>query len=108
MAMAEMLDLKARDDLIGEWELERAVNKRAIELKAADSRDKDKHWLLIYQAWTEAELRPHGQGFLADLKSKGFEFFSLPKPEVEKDDEVGEKIPVARAVMAPVEAKDDA
>ena len=61
-----------------------AVNKRANELKVADQRDKDKHWLLIYQVWSKTELKGNGQGFLAELKGKGFQFFSLPKPAEEK------------------------
>lgn len=73
-----------------------AVNKRANELKSADQRDKDKHWLLIYQAWTKAELMGNGQGFLADLKSKGFQFFSMPIPEDQKvTDETAAPIPMA-------------
>lgn len=55
-----------------------AVNQRANELLTADTRDKDRHWLLIYQVWSENELKGNGQGFLAELKGKGFQFFSLP------------------------------
>jgi len=54
-----------------------AVTKRANELKTADQRDKDKQWLLIYQVWTKKELNGNGQVFLADLKEKGFQFFSM-------------------------------
>ncbi|MDZ4313817.1 MAG: antiviral reverse transcriptase Drt4 [Azonexus sp.] len=61
-----------------------AVAKRAIELKTSDMRDKDKHWLLLYQVWSKTELKGNGQGFLAELKGKGFQFFSLPKPPVKK------------------------
>jgi len=53
-----------------------AINKRAKELlKTDDAREKDKHWLLIYQVWTKKELEGNGQGFLAKLKGKRFQFF---------------------------------
>ena len=55
-----------------------AISKRAKELMAADPREKDKHWLLIYQIWSKKELEGNGQGFLAKLKSENFEFFSMP------------------------------
>ena len=55
-----------------------AITKRADELKTADMRDKDKHWLLIYQVWTVKQLTGNGQGFLAELKKKDFKFFALP------------------------------
>lgn len=55
-----------------------AVNKRAKDLMAEDSREKDKHWLLIYQVWSKKELEGNGQGFLAKLKNKKFEFFCMP------------------------------
>lgn len=61
-----------------------AVNKRVNELKTSDPRDRDKHWLLIYQVWSKKELSGNGQTFLAELKKKGFQFFSLPKPFGEK------------------------
>jgi hypothetical protein len=77
--------------LHGHKELEAVVKKRANELKTAEQRDKDKHWLLIYQVWPEDELKRRNQGFLAELKGKGFQFFSLPhhketKEELEKGD----------------------
>lgn len=55
------------------------LNKRAAMLKADDPRERDKHWLLIYQTWSMAELQGNGQVFLSKLKSKGFEFFEAPK-----------------------------
>jgi hypothetical protein len=55
-----------------------AINKRAKDLMAEDSRERDRHWLLIYQAWSKKELEGNGQGFLAKLKSKNFQFFSMP------------------------------
>ena len=59
-----------------------AVSKRAKDLMAENSREKDKHWLLIYQVWTKKELEGNGQGFLATLKGKGFEFFSMPSQPI--------------------------
>jgi hypothetical protein len=56
--------------------VEKAITQRARELLKAEDRDKDKHWLLIYQIWSEAELRGNKQSFLADLKSKGFRFLA--------------------------------
>ena len=84
-----------------------AVTARAKELKTADQREKDKHWLLIYQVWSKAELKGSGQGFLAELKGKDFQFFSLPKPPAEKTSVVG-KTPAEEAVPATTEAKDEA
>lgn len=77
----------------GRVKLESAVKKRANDLKTADQRDKDKHWLLIYQVWTETDLRRRDQGFLAELKGKGFQFFSLSKPPVENAVTTEEKPP---------------
>ncbi|HRK67980.1 antiviral reverse transcriptase Drt4 [Accumulibacter sp.] len=54
-----------------------AISKRAKNLIAEDSREKDKHWLLIFQVWSKKELEGNGQGFLAELKDKGFQFFSM-------------------------------
>lgn len=53
------------------------VRKRANNLKGLDGRDQDAFWLLIYQVWSEADLRGQGQTFLADLKKQGFEFFKI-------------------------------
>ena len=63
-----------------------AINKRARDiLKTNDPRERDKHWLLIYQVWSKKELEGNGQGFLAMLKSKHFEFFCMPaKAQTEK------------------------
>lgn len=61
-----------------------AIKKRSSELlKSGDARDKDKHWLLIYQTWTEKELKGNGQQFLAELKKQGFQFIVFPAKEVE-------------------------
>ena len=61
-----------------------AIKKRATLLKADDGRERDRHWLLIYQTWSIAELKENGQGFLARLKGKGFEFFAMPGKVLEK------------------------
>ncbi len=61
-----------------------AIKKRTALLKADDGRERDRHWLLIYQTWSIAELKGNGQGFLAKLKGKGFEFFAMPGKVPEK------------------------
>jgi hypothetical protein len=53
-----------------------AIIERANDLINEDSREKDRHWLLIYQVWTHQELMERGQIFLAKLKSVDFQFFS--------------------------------
>ncbi len=55
-----------------------AIKSRATEIKAADSREKDKNWLLIYQLWSMKDLKGNGQAFLADLKAKDFKFLDIP------------------------------
>ncbi|CAB3795124.1 antiviral reverse transcriptase Drt4 [Pararobbsia alpina] len=40
----------------------KAVKKRANVLLKLDAREKDKHWLLIYQIWSESELVGNGYG----------------------------------------------
>lgn len=72
--------------------LESAVKARANKLKTADPRDRDKHWLLIYQVWTQKELEGNGQGFLAELKGSGFSFF-LPPKLADDDPEVVDAAP---------------
>jgi hypothetical protein len=53
-----------------------AVERHAKDLKdEANSQDIDRQWLLIYQVWSVAELKGKGQGFLANLKARNFEFF---------------------------------
>lgn len=56
-----------------------AIKSRANEIKAADSREKDKNWLLIYQLWSVKDLKGNGQAFLADLKARDFKFLALPE-----------------------------
>lgn len=82
----------------GRRKVKTAVNTRAKELKSADQRDKDKHWLLIYQVWSKTELKGNGQGFLAELKGKGFQFLSLPKPSAEKAGAAEETAPTTAEV----------
>lgn len=55
-----------------------AIKNRAKELKSWDKRERDKHWLLIYQLWTVKELRDNAQRFLAELKLKNFQFLKIP------------------------------
>lgn len=55
-----------------------AITMRTKDLKTGDSREKDMHWLLIYQVWSKKELEGNGQGFLAKLKGTGFQFFCMP------------------------------
>ena len=88
--------------------LEKAVIRRANELKTADQRDRDKHWLLIYQVWSEVELEGRDQGFLAQLKGKGFQFFSLPKHEDKTEETLEGDATVSEVPATPAEAKDEA
>lgn len=87
--------------LRGRKKVKSAVNKRANELKTADARDRDKHWLLIYQVWSKTELEGNGQGFLAELKDKDFQFFSMPKFPDKKPAAGAVKVkkPVAEALV---------
>lgn len=55
-----------------------AINKRAKDLMTEDTREKDKHWLLVYQVWSKKQLEGNGQSFLAKLKGVGFQFFRMP------------------------------
>lgn len=93
----QLIEIIALDDCVANvllleyasfWEREKIasrVKKRANDLLKEDARERDKHWLLIYQVWSEAELKGNGQGFLSDLKKIGFQFFSPPKSSVEND-----------------------
>lgn len=58
-------------------ETRKMVRKKANDLKGLDGCDQDAFWLLIYQVWSEADLRDEGQTFLADLKKQGFDFFKI-------------------------------
>ena len=55
-----------------------AIKSRAKEIKTWDKRDRDKQWLLIYQLWTARELKDNAQRFLAELKTKNFQFVKIP------------------------------
>jgi hypothetical protein len=71
-----------------------AITTRAKLLMTEDSREKDKHWLLVYQVWSKKELQGNGQGFLAKLKGAGFQFFGMPaKPEIKVGDSAVEPVP---------------
>lgn len=80
--------------------LKKAVNKRAKDLLHSDQRDKDKHWLLIYQVWTPKELAGNGQGFLAKLKALDFSFFIPPKIAEDNPWEVNAPLSHTRVVFA--------
>lgn len=87
----QLIDIVALDDCVANVllleyaklrdriKVESAVVQYANELKRADQRDMDKHWLLIYQVWSRSDLQGNGQGFLAKLKCEGFQFFSQPR-----------------------------
>lgn len=62
-----------------------AINKRAKDLMTEDAREKDKHWLLIYEVWSKNELEGNRQDFLAKLKTKGFKFFRMPAKTATKE-----------------------
>lgn len=51
-----------------------AVKKTANALKRLPKREQDRQWLLIYNVWSESDLRGNGQAFLADLKKVRFQF----------------------------------
>lgn len=84
--------------LQGRKTVERAVKRRANELQKADQRDRDKHWLLIYQVWTPKELTDNGQGFLATLKGLDFSFFIPPKMAEDKSEGAAPSNPKAAEV----------
>jgi hypothetical protein len=48
---------------------------------------------LIYQTWTIAELNGNGQGFLAKLKGKGFDFFRMPSKVPERTSTAAALVP---------------
>lgn len=62
----------------GVEKVSKAIAKRATEIKKLDTREKDRNWLLIYQLWSEAELKGNGQGFLSTLKKAEFSFLNIP------------------------------
>ena len=76
-----LLEYDKKQDL---KKVQTAIKKRAELLKTDDGREQDKHWLLIYQTWTIAELKGNRQGFLAKLKGQGFEFFAMHAKALEK------------------------
>ena len=87
----------------------KAVTARANELEQADPREKDRHWLLIYQVWSEKDLKGNGQGFLAELKGMGFQFFS--RPQLPQETAVGDMeggVAPAEIAANPIKAKDEA
>lgn len=90
--------------LRGRTKLQSAVKERANELTTADQREKDKHWLLIYQVWTENELNCREQNFLAGLKGAEFKFFSLIKHKEKKKKILEDNIMVAEVSKTSDEA----
>jgi hypothetical protein len=54
------------------------IKKRAEDIKTGDQREISKNWLLVYQCWTEDDLRGNGQQFLASLKKISFNFVRIP------------------------------
>lgn len=54
------------------------IESRAVALKQEDRRTQDRHWLLVYQVWTEDDLRGNDHNFLGHLKGKNFQFFAAP------------------------------
>lgn len=93
----ELIEIVALDDCVANvllleyakmrkrQKVKSAINKRAKALLSEDAREKDKHWLLIYEVWSKNELEGNGQGFLAKLKSKGFTFFHMPAKTATKE-----------------------
>lgn len=55
------------------------IQEHADGLKGEDRQEKDRNWLLIYQAWDEHTLRREGQDFLADLKKKDMSFLRFKR-----------------------------
>lgn len=55
----------------------RLIKNRALLLIQEERRVQDRQWLLIYEVWTEAQLRSGNHEFLADLKAKNFKFFRM-------------------------------
>ena len=89
----ELLDILPLDDCVvnvllfeyaSHYELKKvrkAIKEHASKLKSSESRDKDRNWLLIYQTWTEKELKGSGQLFLAMLRKENFQFLVVPTAE---------------------------
>jgi Reverse transcriptase (RNA-dependent DNA polymerase) len=48
--------------------IKKEIVKKGNEIKKSEPRDISKNWLLIYQLWSESELKGKGQNFLAELK----------------------------------------
>lgn len=100
-----LLEYAKRHDRI---QVKKAVTGRANELKKADPREKDKHWLLIYQVWSEKDLKGNGQGFLAKLKGVGFQFFSQPQlPQEKAVGDMDGQVATAKIGANPIKAEDE-
>ncbi len=57
-----------------ELEIQDKIRERADKLKGMDQRERDRFGLLIYELWSDTDLKDEGQLFLAELKRKGFRF----------------------------------
>jgi len=63
------------------WKLKHAtklIRDKSNALKLEDERTQDRQWLLIYQTWSEDDLRCADQDFLGHLKSNDFKFYTPP------------------------------
>lgn len=63
-------------------DVQKAIRNKTDALKGDDARAIDRQWLLIYQVWSITELKKQKQEFLADLKTKGIEFFHMQSKPV--------------------------
>ena len=73
-------------------EVRASIIKLSDALKSAEERARDRQWLLIYQIWTEAELRGNQQQFLANLKKLQFQFLSFsPKVKPNSPNNYGDQ-----------------
>lgn len=92
----ELIEIVALDDCIANVllfeyakktsrrKIKSAIGQRTLDLMTADAKERDRHWLLIYQVWSRKELQKYGQNFLANLKGKKFVFFSMPAKAEDK------------------------
>lgn len=55
------------------------IRAKVDAYKGTTGRDGDQNWPLVFELWTENELRGNGQPFLAGLKQRGFRFCKQPQ-----------------------------
>jgi hypothetical protein len=65
--------------------LTKAINTHTNKLKGSEMRELDRFWLLVYQVFTEQELRTEKQDLLANLKSKKFEFVKFKPFQIQEN-----------------------